>query len=238
MHGVVHPPSRLVEAHPPDHLRDELPLALDRKPPVDHGLVDAVGVVGERRDHRHQLRLELGEQPRDLGALHPRLVVVEQHVVGALEALEAVHVTAGQLEVPLEVRDERREVRVRARLDPRLLAERGGPCHLRGKLGRHADGLLATPLRDRDQARVVGIGVGPVELAARRVEQPPVSSETNRSCRSRSSVARPSARPAPPCAGIIVCWSQSSSCATLPRSDSSAVRSRSRSMAEVIRVLL
>ena len=171
VYGVVHPPTRWVKAHSPHHVRDQLPLAVHGEAPIDHRPVDAVGVVGQRRDHRHQLRLQLVEQPRDLGALHARLVVVEQHVVGALEALEAVHVAAGKLEVPLQVGDERFEVRVRARRDPRLLTERGGPRHLGCQLGRHAHRLLATPRSDGHQAGVVGIGVGPVERIPGRLEQ-------------------------------------------------------------------
>src|SRR5256885_8766114 len=58
------------------------------------------------------LRLELVEDRDDLARLHARLVDVEHDVVGVAFGLEAVDVAAPQLEVPLEVREDRKSTRL------------------------------------------------------------------------------------------------------------------------------
>ena len=95
----------------------------------------------------------------------------------ALEALEAVGVAAGELDVPLQVRQQDREVGGALRLDPRVLARRAGAGHLGAELGGDPAGLLPVAADDADQVGVDAVpifaGLGVVELRARRLDQPP-----------------------------------------------------------------
>ena len=109
----------------------------------------------ELGEHGADRREHLG----DLGGQHVRLEVVEQRRVGRVLPLEALDVPALEVEVPLERREELREVVGRARLDPDLVAERSRADHLRPQLGRDPALLLPVAARDADQARVVRVVV-------------------------------------------------------------------------------
>ena len=173
MHGVVHPPPRPVKAHQVQHVRDEPPLTLDRKAPVKARGIDAGLVLGERRNHRHELGLQLIEQRAHLSRLHPGLIVVEQRVVWALELVKARNVVAGELEVVAEIRRKRAEVGVLAGHHPRLLADRGRPCDLGSEVGWNPAGLLVMAAGDPDEACVIALRGGPVDLGPGRLEQLP-----------------------------------------------------------------
>ena len=99
----------------------------------------------------------IGEHLAHLGRRHARLVVVEQRRVRQVGRLEALDVAALQLDVLAQVREEGGEVVVPPRLDPGVVAARGGARHLDPELGRHAARLLPVAARDADQARVVGV---------------------------------------------------------------------------------
>ena len=129
-------------------------------------------MLGQRGDERNELGLQLGEQGGHLGRPAPGVEVVEQHVVGAIELVEAVRVAAGQLVVPRQVRGERREVAVRARLHPGLLADRCGMDELAGEVGRNPARLLVVTPDDRHQPGVVGVEPRAVDGAGGGVEQP------------------------------------------------------------------
>ncbi len=101
-------------------------------------LVGRVRQLEERRVDPRSVPHELGEDGadrpehlRDLGRRHVRLEVVEERRVRRVLPLEALDVAALQVEVALERGKEAREVVLRARLDPDLVAERGRADHLR-----------------------------------------------------------------------------------------------------------
>ena len=129
-------------------------------------LVGRVGQLEERRVDARSVLHELGEDGpdrpehvRDLGRRHVRLEVVEERRVRRVLPLEALDVAALQVEVALERGKEAREVVLRARLDPDLVAERGRADHLGAELGWNAALLLPVATRDADEARVVGVVV-------------------------------------------------------------------------------
>ena len=106
----------------------------------------------------------------------------------------------------------RQKSRRRARLLPRLLAERVGAADLGGEVGRHAHGLLVVAARPATSRDVVGVGVLAGGPRLERVEQPAELGVGQLVvARSRSSVPSWSARAAAPPGGIIVFWSQNSS---------------------------
>jgi hypothetical protein len=63
VHRRVDPPPRRVEAHAPHDLGHHLALPIDGNAVVQPGRVDAVGMLGERRNQRHELGLQLRKQP-------------------------------------------------------------------------------------------------------------------------------------------------------------------------------
>ena len=123
------------------------------------------------RDHRPQLRLELVEQTRDLARASSGLEVVEQHVVCAVEAVEAIDVPANELEVLFQVRDEPREVRCLTRRYPSLLTDRRSARHVGGELGGHAACLVPLAAGHPDQRRFIGVGRSTVEIRSRGFDQ-------------------------------------------------------------------
>ncbi len=140
--------------------------------------VDRERLVEERRVGVRRLADELGqdgpdgrEDLRHLGRLHERLEVVEERRVRRVVPLEALDVPALEVEVPLQRREELREVVRRARLDPHLVAERSCARHLRPELRRDAPLLLPVAPRDADEARVVGVVVERLLERAQPVEQ-------------------------------------------------------------------
>ena len=94
-----------------------------------------------------------------LGRLHPRLEVVEEHVVRLVVALEALDVAALQLDGALEVGEEECEVVVLACLRPDVVRLGGGAGHLGGELGGDAAHLVVVAARRPDQRRLVGVVV-------------------------------------------------------------------------------
>src|SRR5579862_1452944 len=148
---------------------------------VERDLLVEVEIAGEERvidlafaqlgDQVDELRLELFEDPRDLGGLHLRLEVVEEHVVRLLLRAEALDVTVSKLDVPIHQRQEEVEVRGRLRLEPARRRLGGCAHHLRAQLGGNLHRLLVVAPRDAQQRAVprVGIEVTRLEL----VEQSP-----------------------------------------------------------------
>ena len=87
-------------------------------------------------------------------------------------AVEAGDVAVAQLEVAGERVAETAEVGRLARLEPGLLAERGGVRHLAGQLRRDPGALLEVAPDPVQQPRVVGVGIGSRRPRLERVEQP------------------------------------------------------------------
>ncbi len=171
---LVEPPALRVPAEPFEHAAHEPLLARDGELAVQHGGVDRVGALRDRCDQRHERGAQLGEERGDFGALHPLLVVVEQHVVGILEAVEALDVALLQLDVALQERQERGEVGALARVNPCPMAERARARQIGRQVVRHTAGLLVVAPRDADQRCVVGVRVGlrePLLLAFQIPEQ-------------------------------------------------------------------
>jgi hypothetical protein len=124
---------------------------------VEDRRIDVLPVLAETGDERNELSLQLVEQRAHLRRLHARLEVVEQHVVGAVETVEAVDVALGELEVVRQIRGERREVGLLPRRNPGLLPERGRAGDLGGELGRDAACLVVVATGDANQAGVVAV---------------------------------------------------------------------------------
>jgi hypothetical protein len=153
VHGRVEPPRLLVVPEAPDHLELELLLELERERPRRR--LRRRPRLGHLADERRLMLLEIVEEDAHLGRAHPALVVVEQRVVRlVVGAVEALDVAESQLEVPLQRRQERREVVVGARLDPHGDRERRRARDLGAEAGRHPGRLLEVVSRDPDQARL------------------------------------------------------------------------------------
>ena len=103
MDGAVEPPRRAVHSPPLEHGEREGALFVAREAAAQAGVVHGRG-VGDGPHHRHQRRLEPLEDPHHLARLHPRLVVVQEDVVGVARRREAGDVLAAELELALEVR--------------------------------------------------------------------------------------------------------------------------------------
>jgi hypothetical protein len=157
MRREIEPPRALLEAEALDDRVDDPALCVDRKRTAEHGVVHRLGAVGDRPDQRQERLLEALEHCPRLDGSRALLVVVEEDVVGRTVRLEAIDVAQLELHVAAEIREERREVRCRPRLDPRLLADRRGTHDLGAQLGRDLPGFLPVTPRDPDQARVVGV---------------------------------------------------------------------------------
>ena len=183
---------------------------------------------GARRPRRSAGRARRAAPPGAAHLLgrHPRLVLVEQRVVGVREVLEALVVggeAPRQLDVVLELRAQQREVGELARLAPRRLAERGGARQLGAKFGRDAARLLPVAGDDPDQGGRSDSGSRSSTSGRAASIRRPTSSDANiavahRARASRAARRAPRRRPA----GIIVRSSQDSSAAALPRSCISA----------------
>ncbi len=169
VHGQVEARERRVIAEALDDLERVGVLRVDGPRSLHEGVVAVDGA--HFGDQRHELRLELVEDGAYLGGLHARLVVVEQHVVGLVVAVEALDVAALELDRALEVGEEERVVGLLARLCPDVV--RLGRCagDLRGQLGGHAARLLPVASRRADQARVVGVVVQLLFVAGEVLEQ-------------------------------------------------------------------
>ena len=198
MHGIVHPPCPAVEAHAlrPPWPRDGAG-ARSGSPRAGTRRRRRRGRCATGGDQRHQLGLQLGEQRGHLGRLHPRLVVIEQRVVGAVEAVEAGDVAPGQLEVALEVGLERREVRLARGPRPTPPGRSSRRARARPPARRARDAPSpSVPSRPRTRRASSVSGAVPSSSASAASSRRPVSAETNISWLSRSSVASESARAA------------------------------------------
>ena len=127
MHRRVEPVRALLEAERREDALAELLLLVCGERLLEERGVDARRLPHELGEHGP----DRPEHLRDLGRLHERLEVVEERRVRRVVPLEALDVAALQLEVPLERRQEAREVVRRPRLDPDLVPERGRTRHLR-----------------------------------------------------------------------------------------------------------
>ena len=171
MRGEVDPPGGRVVPEGLDDRDDERLLALDRELRVEARGVNRARVLDSSGDQRYLPLLETVERRPHLGGLHALLVVVEQDVVGLLRRLEAVDVGVRELDVPLEVGQESREVGLGARLDPGRLRDRRGARDLGVEVGRDLERLLEIAARDADQAGLVGIRVEALLVRAQLFEQ-------------------------------------------------------------------
>jgi hypothetical protein len=153
VHRLVEPPRGAVHPPPLEDGEREAALRVRREGPAQTGIVDRCGLA-DGVEHRDERGLQLLEDRLDLRGLHPRLVVVEDDVVRIVLRAEAPDVLPAQLEAPLEVRQENREVLLLARLEPGAVAERAGAREIRSELRRHARRLVVVPLRHADEARL------------------------------------------------------------------------------------
>ena len=153
MRGRVETPGTLLEAERADDALREPPLRIGVERSVEERRVDLGCVAHELGQCRTQRR----EHVAHLGRRHAGLVVVEERRVGQVGRLEALDVAALQLDVRPQVREERCEVVVPPRLDPRVVPAGRRAGHLDAQLGGDAAGLLPVAARDADQARVVGV---------------------------------------------------------------------------------
>ncbi|MEJ7568101.1 MAG: hypothetical protein WKF41_07535 [Gaiellaceae bacterium] len=169
MHRRIESPRPLFEAEPRQHLLEEVLLRRDRIVAVEEGVV--CGLAGLAHDRR-QLRAEHVEDRAYLRRLHPRLVLVEEGVVGRVARLLALGPAQRDAVHPPERREEDRKIGGRPRLQPRrlrlrALAQPGG-----GELGRDAPRLVPVTTHDSQQARVVGVVLEPIRQRLRALEQP------------------------------------------------------------------
>ena len=175
VHRGVEAPGALLQRQLRHHLAGERCLGIDREVAMKAGVVDGVTAVGDLGHQRADAVAKRLQHRAHLRGAHSGLEVVQQGVVGALEALEpieALGVAALQLHVSLQVGQVGGEVRTLLGVDPGVLGERGGPRDLGPQLGRHPSRLLPLPACHPHQARVVGVVRQAVYLAARLVEQP------------------------------------------------------------------
>ena len=137
------------------HVEDGVPLLVDAEGAVEGAVVAGLLRVAGGGHQRDELVAQPREQRAQLGGGEAGLEVVEQRVVGVLEALEALDVPPAQLDVALEEVAEAAVVVGGARLLPGGLAERPRLRHRGGQLGRDADGLLVVAPRPVDEPGVV-----------------------------------------------------------------------------------
>ncbi len=176
----------------PEHVDDlavERHLRVEREVAEEERVVDlAVALLG---DERHELRLDLVEDARDLGRLHLGLEVVEQDVVRLVAAARSIRRSGGAARRCARAPEEELEVGRRLRLHPDRRRLGGRARHLDAELGRHVHGLVVRAAGEAEQAGVVGVGVERVGRAARarRAAGRP-RGRSSFSCASRCSSAR------------------------------------------------
>ena len=156
--GDVEAPAVGVEADALEHVHDRAALVLDLVRAAERAAVRP-RLVARRPDERRQALAQLGEQRLQARGRHAGLEVVEQRVVGVLEAGEALDVAVAELDLALERVAEAGEVGGGARLLPGGLAVRGGAADLGGEARRDAHRLLVVAPELAQEADVVGVGV-------------------------------------------------------------------------------
>ncbi len=169
----VQAPAVGVEADRLEHGHHGAALVVDLERPGEGAVVArALAVPGRTRHELHELVAQRREQRPQLRGRQPGLEVVEQDVVGVRGGLEALDVAVAQLDVARQRVAETREVRGRAGLLPRLLAERVGVADLRRQRGGHAHRLLVVAADGGEHPHVVGVGVLVGRPRVEAVEQP------------------------------------------------------------------
>ena len=158
MGRLVDPPARFLGSEGLQHAPPCLPLQRRGERPAQWLVVHRVSP--SPLDDRNQLLFQAVENPDDLGGGHSLLVVLEQDVVGSLDLREALDVALFELELPLEMRRERRKVGSGFGLIPRCDGDAVCPRHLAGELRGHAPRALPEPARDANQGGLVRVGIG------------------------------------------------------------------------------
>jgi hypothetical protein len=90
MDGGVQSIGVLRNRKPLHHLLRQPLLRVEREAAVKARVVDGVRALGDRRDQRAEPLAKLAEDVRHLIRRHARLEVVQERVIGALDALEAL----------------------------------------------------------------------------------------------------------------------------------------------------
>ena len=168
VHGRVEPVRAVCEAEVAQHAVEELLLRRDREVAFEEGVVG--GLAGLAHD-RGQLRAEHVEDRLHLGRRHPRLVLVEEGVVGRVALLHVLGPAERDVVDALERGPEDGEVVRLARLEPGDVRLAALARPVGGELGRDAARLLPVAAGDADQARVVGVVVELVLERRELVEQ-------------------------------------------------------------------
>ena len=169
VHGRVEPVGALREAEVAQDAVEELLLRRDREVAFEERVI---GGLAGLTDDRRQLRAEHVEDGLHLGRRHPRLVLVEEGVVGRVALLHVLRPAERDVVDALEGRPEDREVVRLARLEPGDVCLAALARPVGRELGGDAPGLLPVAASHPDQARIVGVEV---ELGLERrelVEQP------------------------------------------------------------------
>ena len=157
MLGRVDPPRALGEVELRDHLRDQLALLVRGEFAGERVLGLPGAVVRRLPNERHQPLAQFGQHLSHLIGGHLRLVLVEQGVVRVGEpgeALEALGVALGEVDVLPKVREQHREVRALLGLDPGRLGDRARVRHLGLELRGNPGRLLPVPGDDADEVGV------------------------------------------------------------------------------------
>jgi hypothetical protein len=157
MRRLVDPPPVGLPAERIEHEPACLLLPLDGERALERRT--AVGVLGNQRKEN---LLEPVEDALHLRRGHSFLVLVEHHVVRTFELGEAFDVPQLQLELALEVGNERGEVRRGLRLVPGGHGDSRRVRHLRRQLARNAPRALPLPPGQPHERRV-GLVVDSVE---------------------------------------------------------------------------
>ena len=170
MHRRIEPPGALLEAEPRQHLLEELLLGRDRVVAVQERVVG--GLAGVAHDRR-QLRTEHVEDGSNLGRRHPRLVLVEEGVVGRVARLLALGPAERDLvDAPNAGRKTAKSEAARASSQAACAFELSREPGRR-ELGRHAPRLVPVAPHDPEQARVVRVVVELRRQWLGALEQPP-----------------------------------------------------------------
>ena len=156
MHGRVEPVGAVREAEVAHDPGQELLLRRDREVAFEERVVGGLARVAHDRG---QLRAEHVEDGLDLGRRHPRLVLVEEGVVGRVALLHVLGPATRDVVDALQRGPEDGEVVRLARLEPGDVCLAALACPVGCELGRDAACLLPVAAGDADEARVVGVVV-------------------------------------------------------------------------------
>jgi len=158
MRGFILPAAIPVITEGGHHFHAEIPLALLGVILVQEGIVH----LRLRRNFADQFYLfgaQFAEDRLHFAGLHPRLVIVQQRIVGMIHRREQRGVLPHQIDDFFQLRLESGEIIVGARALPDLMPHRGGLGHRRHHAGRHAGLLVVVPRGHFHQSRIVRIRV-------------------------------------------------------------------------------